>query len=92
VSAARIKNPAALYGRFWLGDCGFAEVFIGDLHLFLRASWSTFALRCSRFFICCNLFHNCAEALRRSNFRSDWLQDACQVARQLNVLRIMQLG
>jgi len=62
VSATRIKNPAALYG-FWLGDCRFAEVFIGDLHLFPQASWSAFALCSSRFLISLQLiFTKCLEA------------------------------
>jgi hypothetical protein len=37
VNAARIKNPAALFCGFWLGDSGFAEVYFGDRD-FLRAS------------------------------------------------------
>jgi hypothetical protein len=86
MSAARIDNPAALYGRFWLGDCGFAEVFIGDLHLFLRASWSVFALRSSRCLSLQLVSTKCAEVLRCGNFYSDWLHDACQVARRFNFL------
>jgi hypothetical protein len=55
VSAARIKNPAALFCGFWLGDSGFAEVCFGDRD-FLRASLSdlqTLLLAPSAFAPCC---------------------------------------